>query len=201
MEHKEGRETTGDPRALAYAALQGLRQPLLVIDRNCRVRLRNSAAQEVLARGNVLAVEGDRVACAEPASARRFARVLDEVLQQHLPCRSLRLASAAGAGEITASLRLLEGCDFPEPLAVLSLFPPGACAETHASVLASTFEFTPAEARIATYLARGLAMKEIARQVGVAVSTVRSHTQGLFEKTGTHRQADLVRQLLLASTL
>ena len=38
---------------------------------------------------------------------------------------------------------------------------------------------------------------EIALALGVALSTVRSHVLRLFEKTGTHRQADLVG--LLAS--
>lgn len=188
--------------ALAHAALQGMRQPLLVIDGHCRARLHNPAALEFLARGDVLALrDHDRVVCVDHESARRFAMALDDVLQRRARCRGLRLGDTALTGDVSATLRALELNAVAEPLAVLSLFPSEVCAEACASVLASTFGLTPAEARIATYIARGVATKEIARALGVAVTTVRSHTQGLFEKTGARRQPDLVRRLLLASTL
>ena len=43
---------------------------------------------------------------------------------------------------------------------------------------------------------RGAGLRPIAEELAVSVSTVRIHLQRVFEKTGTHRQAALVRLLL-----
>lgn len=62
--------------------------------------------------------------------------------------------------------------------------------------LASRYGLTPAEARVAELVARdGLAVKALARALGVSPTTARTHLQRLFEKTGTHRQAELVARL------
>ncbi|NJM43104.1 MAG: hypothetical protein HC858_02290 [Brachymonas sp.] len=34
--------------------------------------------------------------------------------------------------------------------------------------------------------------KEVARQLDIAVSTVRTHLANIFAKTGTHRQSELI---------
>lgn len=190
-----------DEMALAHAALQGMRQPLLVLDGQSRPRLRNPAAVELLARGDVLAHRAGRIACADVESGRRLTDALEEVLQGGASCRRVRLARTPAVGEVAASIRSLHANGSGEPLAVLSLFQAEACPETHARILASTFGLTPAEARIAAQVANGLPMKEIARGLDIAMSTARSHLQGLFEKTGARRQVDLVRLLLLASAL
>lgn len=184
-----------DEMALAHAALQGMQQPLLVIDGLRQPRLRNPAARELIGRGDVLVENHGRITCADPESGGRLERALKDVLDGHAPCRALQLTSTASGDHTSASVRALSGNPASPPLAVLTLF------RVDAESLASSFALTPAEARIAAQLMLGLAAKSIAQQLGIAVSTVRSHTQDLFDKTGAHRQADLVRRLLLASTL
>lgn len=63
-------------------------------------------------------------------------------------------------------------------------------------IVAECFDLTPAEARVAVQIASGLNAKEVARNTGVAVSTVRTQIQSAMEKAGVDRQADLIRALL-----
>lgn len=186
-----------DEMAVAHAAFQGMRQPLLVIDGQCGQLMCNPAAQALLARDDLLVERGGRIACADPESGRRLERALREVLGGHAPSRAVQLTSTASGDDTSASIRALSGFPPGRPMALLTLFHAEAPAD--ADALACAFALTPAEARIAAQLMRGLTAKVIAQQLGVAVSTVRSHTRDLFDKTGAHRQADLVRRLLLAS--
>ena len=62
--------------------------------------------------------------------------------------------------------------------------------------LAAYFEWTEAEGHLAQGLLDNLTVHEFAAIQGVAVSTVRTHLIGLFKKTGTRRQAELIRLLL-----
>jgi DNA-binding CsgD family transcriptional regulator len=64
---------------------------------------------------------------------------------------------------------------------------------------AKLFGLTPAELEVLSTLAAGRAPQEVADLLGVALSTVKSHLHKIFEKTGTLRQADLVRLLMGSS--
>ncbi|MGX1348246.1 DNA-binding CsgD family transcriptional regulator [Bradyrhizobium elkanii] len=63
------------------------------------------------------------------------------------------------------------------------------------ALLAATFELTPAQARLATRLARGDSVEAAAQEAGVALATARNQLKTIFQKTGTHRQAELVALL------
>ena len=51
---------------------------------------------------------------------------------------------------------------------------------------------TPAEARLATEIARGLSVNEYCAQHGISANTARTHLRRALSKTDTHRQAQLV---------
>jgi DNA-binding CsgD family transcriptional regulator len=57
------------------------------------------------------------------------------------------------------------------------------------------FRLTPAEARLAIHLASGASLTEAADEFGVTHNTVRAQLRSIFDKTDTHRQADLLRLL------
>ena len=59
----------------------------------------------------------------------------------------------------------------------------------------STFGLSQAEARLLPLLHRGMAPTEIASELGVKVSTVRTQLSAIFSKTGALRQQDLIRLL------
>jgi DNA-binding CsgD family transcriptional regulator len=63
------------------------------------------------------------------------------------------------------------------------------------ALLAQLFSMTQAEAQIALGILRGDPPKQLAEQMSVSLATVRTHLQHVFDKTDTHRQADLVRIL------
>jgi DNA-binding CsgD family transcriptional regulator len=60
-----------------------------------------------------------------------------------------------------------------------------------AKVLASLFNLTTAEARIARGISQGQAVGTIAEALGVSRQTVRSHLKAVFAKTGARRQVEL----------
>jgi len=64
-----------------------------------------------------------------------------------------------------------------------------------AALLRGLFDLTPAEARVAKCIVDGHQVADIANDLKVAPSTVKTHLNSVFAKTGTRRQTDLVRLL------
>ncbi len=60
-------------------------------------------------------------------------------------------------------------------------------------VFADLFELTSAEARVLAQMISGEGLTVAATRLNIARSTARSHLDHIFQKTGTHRQAELVR--------
>ena len=58
--------------------------------------------------------------------------------------------------------------------------------------LEKRFGLTPAQARLVSHLVAGLSLRSSAEVLGVKYETARTYLKSAFEKTGTHRQAELV---------
>ena len=76
---------------------------------------------------------------------------------------------------------------------------PGISNLPTAADFARRFGLTAAEAELATHLASGQSLAEIAAQSGRSVTTLRTHLARLMAKTGVGRQAALVHLLLKPS--
>jgi len=61
--------------------------------------------------------------------------------------------------------------------------------------LSEFFGLTAAESRVTQQLAMGLTVEEAAQQLGIKLSTVRTHVQRVFSKVGVTRQPDLLRAI------
>lgn len=59
--------------------------------------------------------------------------------------------------------------------------------------IGSAFKLTPTELRVLLAIVEVGGVPEVATAFGIADTTVRTHVTRLFEKTGTSRQADLVK--------
>lgn len=59
-------------------------------------------------------------------------------------------------------------------------------------ILAIRFGLTPAETQLVLRLLDGESLKTIAAARGVSYETIRTTLKHVFEKTGTHRQSELV---------
>jgi DNA-binding CsgD family transcriptional regulator len=65
-------------------------------------------------------------------------------------------------------------------------------------VLMGLFDLTPAETRFAIGLMSGASLRDTSQNLGITVSSGKTYLARIFEKTGTHRQAELFA--LLSST-
>ena len=80
--------------------------------------------------------------------------------------------------------------------ALVLIIDPDQEPEPAAGLLRRLYDLTTTEADVALRIARGTDLKEISDELSVSITTVRKHLQHVFEKTDTHRQADLVRLVL-----
>jgi DNA-binding CsgD family transcriptional regulator len=72
----------------------------------------------------------------------------------------------------------------------------GASFISHDLENARTSVLTPAESQLAQWLARGASLAEAAGYLRLSVETVRKRLKGIFEKTATSRQPDLISLLV-----
>lgn len=80
---------------------------------------------------------------------------------------------------------------FDTAFAILALTPvPGSTAADPA-LIRDLFNLTPAEARVACQVGKGLGPVEIAAEHGISAETVRAQLKSAFVKTGTGRQSEV----------
>ena len=78
---------------------------------------------------------------------------------------------------------------------VLVLTPVTLPSAPPAELIQSLFDLSPAEARVARELAAGNTVDEIAGAAAVSPYTVRAQVRAILEKTGLHRQVEVVALL------
>jgi DNA-binding CsgD family transcriptional regulator len=83
----------------------------------------------------------------------------------------------------------------PKLKAVAALFvrKAGLDGQSCSELLARTFELTPTELRVLLSIIEVGGVPETAEMMGIAETTVKTHLHRVFSKTGTNRQADLVK--------
>jgi len=89
----------------------------------------------------------------------------------------------------------------PEHRVALHIVPVSEPGPFPAPVLQSLYGLTPSEARLAHALATRRNLTRAASDAGLTVTTARSYLKRVFLKTGTSRQAQLVRLLWLQGPL
>jgi DNA-binding CsgD family transcriptional regulator len=80
--------------------------------------------------------------------------------------------------------------------AVPALFLPSSAprrAQSKELILERLFELSPMQARLAVLLMTGRRIKDIAPMLGLTEGSTRQYLKRVFKKTGTKRQADLIR--------
>ena len=82
-----------------------------------------------------------------------------------------------------------------EPKAVVFLVDPQRRPDCPEGLISAVLGTTAAEARLARGLFEGKSLAEIAHEYRLRRATIRNQLQSLFDKTATHRQADLVALL------
>jgi DNA-binding CsgD family transcriptional regulator len=114
------------------------------------------------------------------------------------PARSFAVRGAQPAAALVAHVIPIRGVArdiFTRCAGVLVLTPVSLPNAPPVELVRSLFDLTAAEARVARALAAGDSVSDIAEAGGVSVNTVRAQVRGVLEKTGCHRQAEVVALL------
>ena len=111
-----------------------------------------------------------------------------------------RPAGRRALGLVVRSLPRRQGTagDVDAALAVF-INDPESTTPALVGVLQSVYGLTPRETEFAGLLAKGLDLDRIAASSGITKETARSRLKSVFAKTGTHRQAELLRLVLQSS--
>lgn len=197
-------ETARRVRALEQA-VRATDLAMVACDRAMRVAWHNPMAEALLAGNPHLTMRGGVLtAPAMPDNAALRALVADAATGQAdvlalgtsgddpLHVRAVAGANQAGIG---ASIGAgLSGSARDEVLLLIAA--PERRTQAAPADLARLFRLTGAEAQLAAALAAGTTLSDYAARRGITVGTARIQLKQLFGKTGTGRQADLVRLVL-----
>jgi len=204
------------PSLIGLDILDRMAQPMLLVDPNRLLTFANAAGKRILERRDLLVSAKGYMTCAEPScdaalmiALRELGLAPQNTIEPAEPPperRSVRLRRRDDDRIVVATLTALRprttlGSFGATPHALLTLYDPASRPDADLFALAATFDLTPAEARVAVRIANGLSLKDAARDLGLSPWTVRSQLDSVFAKTGTRRQADLVRVLLLTEKL
>ena len=186
--------------------LDSLQCAVILADENSVILHANRAAETMLANDNFLHVR-QGVIKAKLASANKELRMAIMIATKDEADIgrngiAIRLTDAA-ATSVFAHVLPLTGSDLRtslHPKAVAAIFVGGsAIDECDITAFASAFCLTPAETRVVAGLMMGQTLAEVAGKWGVARSTVKTHMDNIFSKTGVTRQSNLIR--LVTQTL
>ena len=187
------------------ATVDALQSGVILVDEGCGLVYANPTAEQMLAKGELLqARHGTVTTGGEMARHALIGAVKQAALDEtKLGERGLGIPAQGSEDEpaVIHVLPLKRGALRPglrqRAVAALFVSPASTPPEMPRVALSLLFDLTPAEIRVSEMVSEGVPPADIARALGVSINTVRSHLSRVFEKTGTKRQAELVR--LLAS--
>jgi DNA-binding CsgD family transcriptional regulator len=162
----------------------------------------NSAAEHILVAGEGLHVHSGQLEALHTATNKQLQSSITHA------CQGSR--DGARGGDSLACLRLdgrrpyvihvLPLATTPEDpsagRALVIIIDPEQEAEPPKILLRRLFGLTNAEADVALRVMRGDGLKPISADLELTMATIKTHLQHIFDKTDTHRQAELVRLLL-----
>ncbi|HJQ61195.1 MAG TPA: helix-turn-helix transcriptional regulator [Vineibacter sp.] len=183
--------------------LDGISAGMFLVDAAGRIMHANVAGHLLLAAGGLLRTSaGGRLVADDP----QVDRVLHDVFvaaasgDEALGAKGIAVPHTARDGErhvihvlpLTSGARRRAGANYA---AAAALFIHKAALTTSSPpvAIAQTYALTPTELRVLLAVVEIGGVPEVAEALGVGETTVRFHLRQLFDKTGTHRQAELVK--------
>lgn len=187
-----------DLRDAALDALNLLAVGVVLVDENGHILNANRVAQRILDREDGLAATAGRLVASYGQDQVALGRSLAAAAASTPTSGALSFARPSGRRPLSVVIKALRREPHPgEPgLAAVFMTDPEQEVAAEAQDLAALYGLTPAEARLASSLVRGMSPAQAAAALGLTVNTVRTHLKRIFSKTETRRQSDLMRLLL-----
>ncbi len=197
-----------DIRALRSEMLEktlgGLAAGVFLTARDGHVVYMNHAAERQVRAGTSIRLVSNRLSPTDSAARAALSKAIDEAARDDagmaMSKHSVAIPDGVGGGYVATLLPIESGqrrgilAPFAASVAVFMqdpvqapLMPGEAFARLHG--------LTGGELRVLMALSQGLGGMEVADMLGIGESTIRTHLQHMFSKTGTSRQADLLRLL------
>jgi DNA-binding CsgD family transcriptional regulator/PAS domain-containing protein len=187
----------------SVAALNHLEQGILFVDLNANVKFANKAAENFFASRDLRLNKGQLEAssAAETATLHAvIAKCADTGIKNR---RSDFVSLRREAGRSPLSLLIAPlptgipvSPIVPQPVAVIFVNDPDKNNKPTVVQLREKFGMTPAEASFTVEILNGDGIQAAADRLSISRATARTHLSRIFDKTGTRRQAELVRVLL-----
>jgi DNA-binding CsgD family transcriptional regulator len=180
-------------------ALDLVQRPALALDRHGRLLGANRKMEAYV--GREILVRNNRLVLHDSRADSELSEVIDR-LKETSDVQACRLDAIIVRREGRRPL-VLKALPVPPAArspflgarAVLVLNDLEGTAAVNPDMFGKVFELTPAQAKLAGKLATGSSMETAAAEMGVTVETARSHLKAIFNRTGTHRQGELVALL------
>jgi DNA-binding CsgD family transcriptional regulator/PAS domain-containing protein len=179
-----------------------IRDGMVLVDAQGRIVHANASGHALLAEGSVLSAAGRKLAVNDAGAE----QALHDVFlaagsgDAAVGIKGIAVPLTTHSGEryvahvlpLTSGARRRAGTSYA---AVAAVFVHKAALETPLppEVIAKTFNLTPSELRVLLGIVEVGGVQEMAEAMGIAETTVKTHLRRLYAKTGTARQADLVR--------
>ncbi|SRR5579871_4955544 len=190
------------------AALDALTTGVFLLDGGRRVMHANRSGEELARTGHALRMTQGHLIPADSSASTTFASALSDRSdfddQGIASLHSIALPSNEGQGLIATVLPVGEGerANLLSPWSArwaIFVQEPGVTPQIPGEAFARLYGLTGGELRTILAIAPGLGVSEAAELLGLTEGTVRTHLHRAFDKTGTTRQAELIKLMLSAS--
>lgn len=172
---------------------------VILVDASLRPVLVNPAAQAMLESGWPTLLRGGAIVATDDAAQKRLAQTIKGWSRNGGggPGTCLRIPTRDVGRCAILNVLSLSGCAnrsriAPMAIAAILVAQPDIGSASRRDDVAALFDLTPTEARVLEHIVAGSSPADAARSLGVQPSTVRTHLLSVFDKTGVHRQNELV---------
>lgn len=187
-------------RHSALAALDHIDRGMLLLDPKGRIRHANRLAEAILRDADGLLAEAGRLTCEHPEDATALRRGISvAAAMSREPPATLAVRRRSGRRPLSLLVAPLRGrpdWTSASPVCCVIVADAERAPSTTPAALRRLYGLTAAESRVALALLDSDRLSDVAARLSVGLSTVRTLLQRVFDKTGTHRQAELVRLMM-----
>jgi DNA-binding NarL/FixJ family response regulator len=170
----------------------------ILIDRSGTVVQMNDSARSLLAHENAVSVEQGRIKILHANESRAFQQMLSRAARALEDGReplvdALRMRRTSSGSPLWVVARSL--AVWPDRIAIM-FYTEDDEPDVPLEALQHLLGLTRSETAVALRLARGKTVKEITEELGISLSTTRTHLRSIFAKTCIDKQTKLVRTVL-----